>query len=58
MLPVPPFFRIHQSHIINIHFITKVLKEDGGFVVLDNGAKIPMARRRKDEFLELLKSNI
>ncbi len=57
MLPEPPFFRIHQSHIINIDFITKVLKEDGGFVVLENGSKIPIARRRKDEFLELLKSN-
>jgi two-component system, LytTR family, response regulator len=57
MLPEPPFFRIHQSHIINIDFITKVLKEDGGFVVLENGIKIPIARRRKDEFLELLKSN-
>lgn len=57
ILPEPPFFRIHQSHIININYITKVLKEDGGFVVLENGSKIPIARRRKDEFVELLKSN-
>ena len=57
MLPEPPFFRIHQSHIINTDFISKVLKEDGGFVVMENGVKIPIARRRKDEFLDMLKSN-
>ena len=57
ILPEPPFFRVHQSHIVNIDFITKVLKEDGGFVLMENNIKIPIARRRKEEFLELLKSS-
>lgn len=57
ILPEPPFFRVHQSHIVNIDFITKVLKEDGGFVLMENNVKIPIARRRKEEFLELLKSS-
>ena len=57
ILPEPLFFRVHQSHIVNIDFIIKILKEDGGYVVIDNNKKIPIARRRKDEFLELLKSS-
>ena len=56
ILPETHFFRVHQTHIVNIDFITKVLKEDGGYVVMDNNVKIPIARRRKDEFLEMLKN--
>ncbi len=47
-----PFFRVHQSHIVNLNYVRKVLKEDGGFVVLDSGFKVPIARRRKDEFFQ------
>ncbi len=47
-----PFFRVHQSHIVNMNYVRKVLKEDGGFVVLDSGVKVPIARRRKDEFYQ------
>lgn len=50
------FFRVHQSHIVNLHFVRKVLREDGGFAVLDSGVKIPIARRRKDEFLRALEA--
>jgi two-component system, LytTR family, response regulator len=48
------FFRIHQSHIINLHFVKRVLREDGGYVEVATGAKLPIARRRKEEFLKLL----
>ncbi|MCC6724375.1 MAG: response regulator transcription factor [Saprospiraceae bacterium] len=47
-----PFFRVHQSHIVNLNYVRKVLKEDGGFVVLDSGVKVPIARRRKDDFFQ------
>lgn len=46
------FFRVHQSHIVNLNYVRKVLKEDGGFVVLDSGVKVPIARRRKDDFFQ------
>lgn len=52
MLPEPEFFRIHQSHLVNTSRVKKYLKEDGGFVVMQNGAKLPLARRRKEEFLK------
>jgi two-component system LytT family response regulator len=54
MLTELPFFRIHQSHIVNIDFVVKVLKEDGGYVVLEDGYRVPIARRRKEEFLSIL----
>ncbi len=48
------FFRIHKSYIINTKFIKKILNSDGGSVLLENEMLIPIARRRKDEFLQNL----
>jgi two-component system LytT family response regulator len=50
------FFRVHQSHIVNLQFVRKVIREDGGFAVLDSGVKIPIARRRKEEFIRALEA--
>lgn len=54
ILPEPGFFRIHQSHLVNTSRVKKFLKEDGGYVVMQDGAKLPIARRRKEEFLREL----
>ena len=42
------FIRIHKSHLININFIDKYLKVDGGYVVLKDGAKLPVSTRKKE----------
>ena len=50
------FFRIHDSHLVSHLHIQKILNEDGGIVVMSNEAKLPIARRRKSDFLEWLKN--
>lgn len=55
LLPESIFFRVHQSHLINLNHVKKVLKEDGGAVVMTDNFRIPIARRRKDSFLEAMK---
>lgn len=52
LLPPDAFFRIHQSHMVQRAFVKKVLKEDGGYAVMEDGSKLPVARRRKEEFFE------
>lgn len=54
LLPEPAFFRIHQSFLVNTAMVKKYLKDDGGYVVMQGGAKLPLARRRKEEFLGIL----
>lgn len=49
------FFRVHQSYLINLHHVSKYLKVDGGIVLMADGTEIPIARRRKDLFMEMLK---
>lgn len=48
------FYRIHQSHLVNLDYVSKFNKNDGGYVVLENGKKLPVSRRNKQEFLEKL----
>lgn len=46
------FYRIHNSHLINLQHIEKFVKADGGYVLMTDGEHITVARNRKDGFIE------
>lgn len=48
------FYRVHKSFLINLAHIRRFEKQDGGYIVLTNDLKIPVASRKRDEMLELL----
>ena len=48
------FLRPHQSHLVNIRYIKKMDKSDGGFLILKNNAEIPVSTRRKQAILDIL----
>ncbi len=48
------FLRPHQSHLINLDFVKKVDKSDGGAIVLKNNSIIPISLRRKQDILSIL----
>lgn len=54
ILPTDIFFRPHNSHIINMNFIKRYLRGDGGQVEMVNGNYILVSRRKKEEFLKLI----
>ena len=54
LLPEDIFFRIHNSHLVNLNYIKKYNRGRGGFIELDDGTVIEVATRRKDEFLNRL----
>jgi two-component system LytT family response regulator len=54
LLPTDIFFRPHHSHIINLHYIKRYIKGDGGQVELQNGHYVDVARRKKEEFLKVV----
>lgn len=49
------FCRVHNSHLINLEYISEYMKGEGGMVKMTDGSTIDVSRRRKDEFLQLLK---
>ncbi|MEO8149740.1 MAG: LytTR family DNA-binding domain-containing protein [Bacteroidia bacterium] len=56
MLSGHSFFRVHQSHIINLHYVKNYLKGEGGVVMMQEGTEIDVSRRRKEEFIKSLES--
>lgn len=50
MLKSYQFFTTHKSHMVNIELIVKYLKE--GTVVMNDGSEIPVARRKREEFVD------
>lgn len=54
LLPPSTFFRTHTSHLINLDYVKKYIKEDGGSVVMDDDSHVPLSRRRKTLFLSML----
>jgi two-component system LytT family response regulator len=51
------FFRIHKSFLINMDHIELVNKESGGIsVIMDNQDTLPVAFRKKEEFIEKLRT--
>lgn len=52
LLETMHFFRIHQSHIVNLLLIDRYIKGEGGTVILEDGTQLEVARRRKEAFLK------
>lgn len=48
------FIRVHKSHIVNLSFVTKYKRGDGGSLTLQDGSEIPVSRSRKEELLKKL----
>ena len=55
LLPAESFFRAHQSHLVNIRYIKKIRTLEGYVVELQEGSHIPLAKKRKEDLLALLK---
>jgi two-component system, LytTR family, response regulator len=51
LLPDTAFIRLHDKYIIQLSYIKEYIKGNGGDVVLENGKEIPVASRRKEDFL-------
>lgn len=48
------FFRIHKSHIINMHHFKQYFSKDGGMALMDNGERLSISRHRLSHFLNLI----
>jgi two-component system, LytTR family, response regulator len=48
------FFRTHQSHLVNTHYIERYEKKDGGYLVMKDKSMVPVSVRKKEILLDLL----
>ncbi len=48
------FYRVHQSHLINIDHLKEYVKIDGGYLKMFDGSSVPISTRKKSYVLNLL----
>ena len=54
LLNNPGFFRAHNSYLVNLKFIKKIMRNEGGEIVMANGHSLPVARAKKPDLLGLI----
>lgn len=50
------FFRVQQSHLINLEYIDRYDKSEGGSVIMKDGAAVPLSTAKKEQFFQLLEN--
>ena len=48
------FFRIQQSHLINLEYLDRYDKQQGGAIIMKDGTSVPLSPAKKDQFFKLL----
>lgn len=48
------FIRPHKSHLVNVKYIKSFIRQEGGYIIMTDGSKIPVSRRKKDKIMETL----
>lgn len=49
-----PFLRVHQSHLVHLPYIKEFVKQDGGYLVMKDGSKIPVSVRKRSMVVSTL----
>ncbi len=58
LIPTNLFHRIHKSYLVNLNYILRLNKAGSLEVELQNGVKLPVSFRQKENFLNAFKDNI
>jgi len=49
------FVRVHNTHLINLKYVSKYVKGKGGLIIMRDNTEIHVSKARKNDFLEELK---
>jgi two-component system, LytTR family, response regulator len=53
MLSEQGFYRVHKSYLINLLHIKRFEKQEGGYIILNDNHKVPVASRKREELMSL-----
>ncbi|TAF96190.1 MAG: DNA-binding response regulator [Cytophagia bacterium] len=46
------FVRVHQSHVINPAYLKKIVKQEGGYLLMADGVQVPVTKQKRDWLVE------
>jgi len=47
------FIRVHKSHLVNLNYIDKFFKADGGYLIMKDGSSVPVSQRKREMILDI-----
>lgn len=50
------FLRVQQSHLINLNYVDRYDKGNGGAVVMKDGSEVPLSPAKRDVFFQILEN--
>lgn len=50
------FYRVHQSHLVNLAHVKRYEKKDGGHLIMNDNSSVPVSFRKKDDLMKLFNS--
>lgn len=56
LLSAHNFLRVQQSHLVNIDFVDRYDKKNGGAVVMKDGSEVPLSPAKRDLFFKRLEN--
>ncbi|TVZ52465.1 LytR/AlgR family response regulator transcription factor [Dokdonia sp. Hel_I_53] len=48
------FYKTHRSYLINLNFIKKYVKSDGGYILMTNDVSVSISKDKREMFLQLV----
>ncbi|HRI34305.1 MAG TPA: LytTR family DNA-binding domain-containing protein [Saprospiraceae bacterium] len=58
MLADHGFYRVHNSHLINLSEVKKIIKSDGGYAIMNDDTSIAISPKKKDELMFLMNRKV
>ena len=58
MLAPYRFFRPHKSHLINLEYITKYIRGEGGMIIMADGSEVDVSRQRRQDFMKVFENPV
>lgn len=58
MLSGTELIRVHQSHLVNLNFIDKFFRHDGGYILMKDGTSIPVSPNLKQRVLQAISDHL
>jgi len=52
MIQSSMFVRVHQSHLININYVKRFVKSDGGYLLLKDGKEVNVSKSKRNQLLQ------
>ena len=51
---LPYFIHVHHSFLVNLNEVSKYIRGEGGYLIMNNGTTINVSRSRKDTLMRRL----